>query len=289
MNGSHAPELTDLLKEITEDIAKYVIKEGQPIILIDEYSWYREVLSLMAKQVNLCDSCILLLENGMEQEAYLLARSQFNNALWIKYLCEAEEGDNTRLKEFFYQPDINQLRSNQNLKKMIRDFGDTLDDRFKNAETITKLNRGSKEIRKVLNRENLGESPKSIAELAKQDPILFGMYITLYNEGSKFEHSDISTTKLYRKQAAEGYPTDQVFIFDLGKSNKEGWFKVFQYSQMSLFFAFDSICKRVKERESQLFEATPYGKGAYSEEDFNRILLKFNTCISLYEKRENEQ
>lgn len=289
MNGSHAPELTDLLKEITEDIAKYVIKEGQPIILIDEYSWYREVLSLMAKQVNLCDSCILLLENGMEQEAYLLARSQFNNTLWIKYLCEAEEGDNTRLKEFFYQPDINQLRSNQNLKKMIRDFGDTLDERFKGEETITKLNRGSKEIRKILKKENLGESPKSIAELAQQDPILFGMYITLYNEGSKFEHSDISTTKLYRKQAAEGYPTDQAFVFDLGKSNKEGWLKVFQYLQMSLFFAFDSICKRVKERESQLFEATPYGKGAYSEEDFNRILLKFNACISLYERRENEE
>ena len=99
-----------------------------------------------------------------------MARSQFNNTLWIKYLCEAEEGDNTRLKEFFYQPDINQLRSNQNLKKMIRDFGDTLDERFKGEETITKLNRGSKEIRKILKRENLGESPKSIAELAKQDP-----------------------------------------------------------------------------------------------------------------------
>lgn len=93
---------------------------------------------------------------------------------------------------------------------MIRDFGDTLDERFKGEETITKLNRGSKEIRKILKRENLGESPKSIAELAKQDPILFGMYITLYNESSKFEHSDISTTKLYRRQAAEGYPTDQV-------------------------------------------------------------------------------
>ena len=37
---------------------------------------------------------------------------------------------------------------------MIRDFGDTLDDRFKNAETITKLNRGSREIRKVLKRES---------------------------------------------------------------------------------------------------------------------------------------
>ncbi len=96
MNGSYAPELTNLLKEITEEIAKYVITEGYPIILIDEYSWYREVLSLMAKQVNLCESCILLLENGMEQEAYLLAKSQFNNAIWVKYLCEAEEGDKSK-------------------------------------------------------------------------------------------------------------------------------------------------------------------------------------------------
>lgn len=290
MNGSHAPELTDLLKEITEDIAKYVIKEGQPIILFDEYSWYREVLSLMAKQVNLCDSCILLLENGMEQEAYLLARSQFNNTLWIKYLCEAEEDDdNTRLKEYFYQPYINQLKLNRNLKKMIRDFGDALDERFKEDGLITKLNRNSKEIQKMLKDEKIGESSKRVAELAKQDSILFGMYITLYNEGSKFEHSDISTTKLYRKQAAPGYPTDQTFIFDLGKSNKEDWFKVFQCSQMSLFFAFDSIYKRIKERESQLFEVIVRGKTAYSEDDFKRILLKFNACLSLYDKYENKQ
>ena len=30
-------------------------------------------------------------------------------------------------------------------------------------------------------------------------------------------------------------------------------------------------------------------KWAYSEEDFNRILLEFNARMSLYEKRENEQ
>lgn len=57
---SFYPEMTGLLKEICDDIAKELIKEGQPIILIDEYSWYREVLSLMAKQINLCDSCLLL-------------------------------------------------------------------------------------------------------------------------------------------------------------------------------------------------------------------------------------
>ena len=43
MNGSHAPELTDLLKEITEFIAKYLIKKDRSsIILIDQYSWYEK-------------------------------------------------------------------------------------------------------------------------------------------------------------------------------------------------------------------------------------------------------
>ena len=182
---------------LIEEIAKNIIKEGQPIILIDEYSWYREVLSLMAKQVNLCDSCMLLLENGMEQEAYLLARSQFNNSLWIKYLCEADEGDDTKLKEFFYQPNIAQLRTNKNLIKMITEYGDALDDEFKADEIIDKLNESSEENRKILRRENITEKQKSIAELAKQNVSLFGMYITLYNEGSKFEHSDISLSLIH--------------------------------------------------------------------------------------------
>ena len=111
-------------------------------------------------------------------------------------------------------------------------------------------NRGSKEIRKILKRRIWEKVQRALQNWLNRIRFLFGMYITLYNEGSKFEHSDISTTKLYRKQAAEGYPTDQVFVFDLGKSNKEGWLKVFQYSQMSLFFCFlIAFVKRVKERE----------------------------------------
>lgn len=287
MNASYAPEVTDLLKEIAQDIAKDIIKEGKPIMLIDEYSWYRETLSLMAKQVNLCDSCILLLENGMEQEAYVLARSQFNNTLWIKYLCEADDGDDSRLKEFFYQPHITQIRTNKNLKKMIKEYGDNLDESFKAQETITKLNRSSRASEKILKSENIDIQPKSIADLAKQDGILFGMYITLYNEGSKFEHSDISTTKLYRKQALEGYDTDKIFIFDLGKSNEDGWFTVLKYSMMSLFIAFDSIRNRVENREEQLFMKVANRNGAYKKADFNKILLKFNRCLEQFDKYEN--
>ena len=95
--ASFYPNLTDMLKAIINDIAENILKEGQPIVIVGDYSWYREVLSLFAKQVNLCDSCILLLENGMEQEAYLLARSQFNNMLWIKYICS--DTDNEKVKE----------------------------------------------------------------------------------------------------------------------------------------------------------------------------------------------
>lgn len=285
MNGisaSYFPEMTNLLKEICNDIAKNIIKEGQPIVLIDAFDWYREVLSLFAKQVNLCDSCMLLLENGMEQEAYLLARSQFNNMLWIKYICEGE--DNSRVKEYFYQPHISQILSNKNFKKMITDYSDELDERFLEAEVMERLDRGIEENTQILTQENIPIKVKKIADLAKQDGILFGMYVTLYNEGSKFEHSDISKTKLYRKQATEEYSSEQAFIFDLGRSDKECWISVFRYSFMSIFFAFESLWDRVSNKEEQLFWKTEYGEAAYTREDFKSVLLKMTICQKMLDE-----
>ena len=221
MNASFYPKMTEKLKKITNDISEKIIKEGNPIILIDEYSWYREVLSLMAKQINLCDSCLLLLENGMEQEAYLLARSQFNNMLWIKYLCN-DDVENTRLKEYFCQPHINQVLSCKNIKKMIEEYGTELDEQLISKKNIQKLDDYISENLQIIKENGINSNkPKSIFELSRQDSLLFGLYITLYNEGSKFEHSDISKTKLYRKPAVEEYDIDQVFVFDLGKSDKD--------------------------------------------------------------------
>lgn len=279
MSASFELRITELLREISGDIARDILKEGQPIVLVDEYSWYREALSLMAKQVNLCESCLLLLENGMEQEAYLLARSQFNNMLWIKYICEDE--DNSRVKEYFYQPHISQVMTNRNLKKMIEEYAQELEERFTKPEIIEKLNQGIDENTQILSQENIPIKLKSIADLSKQNGILFGMYITLYNEGSKFEHSDISKTRLYRKQAVDNYDANQVFIFDLGTSNRECWLTVFRYSLMSMFFAFESIWNRIVNKEEQLFWKTNLGEAAYTEEDFKKIVLKFGICQDL--------
>lgn len=232
-NASFYPELTRELKEIIDDIAKAILKEGQSIVILEDYNWYKETLSLLAKQVNLCDSCILLLENGMEQEAYLLARSQFNNMLWIKYICD--DSDNEHVKEYFYQPHISQILTNKNFKKMLNEFGDTLDERFDTLSMIALLDNSINTNQNVLQQENIAVKPKSIAELSKQNGVLFGTYVTLYNEGSKFEHSDISKTRKYRKKIIDGYTEDQVFMIDLGTSNREEWLTVFRYSLQSVF------------------------------------------------------
>lgn len=276
MSASFYPNMTDLLREINGDIAKDIIKEGQPIVLVDEYSWYRETLSLMAKQVNLCDSCVTLLEQGMEQEAYILARSQFNNMLWIRYICEGE--DNSRVKEYYYQPHINQILANKGLKNLINEFGNQLDHRLLANDIIERLDNGISENERILSQENLSKQPKKISDLAKRDVTLFGMYVTLYNEGSKFEHSDISKTKLYRKQVIDGCDIDQVFVFDLGESNKECWLTVFKYSFMSIFFAFDAIRERITTREDQLFLPIDGEPAAYTMKDFEKITLKFAIC-----------
>lgn len=283
-NTSFYPELTKLLKEIIDDIAKDILKEGQPIIIVGDYSWYKETLSLLAKQVNLCDSCILLLENGMEQEAYLLARSQFNNMLWIKYICD-DSGDE-HVKEYFYQPHISQILTNKNLKKMLDEFEDSLDERFDKTSMISSLDNNIAANKSVLQQEGIAVKPKSIAELSKQDGVLFGTYVTLYNEGSKFEHSDISKTRRYRREIIDGYTDDQVFMIDLGTSNKEEWLTVFRYSLQSVFFAFESLWRRITTQEDHLFVDTTLSKAAYAKQDLKKILLKLGTCMDMLEKEE---
>lgn len=274
--ANYFPKMTNLLKEICQDIAKNIIKEKQPIVLVDGFEWYREVFSLLAKQVNLCKSTQLLLENGMEQEAYLLARSQFNNMLWIKYICEGE--DNSKVKEYLYQPYISQINTCKNIKRMIAEYSGKLDDIFPDTTITEQLDRKIDENTKILEQEKIPCKIKSIAELAKQDEILFGLYVTFYNEGSKFEHSDISKTKLYCKQATEGYNLEQVFIFDLGQSDKTCWISVFKYSFMSIYLAFDSLFDKIINKEEHFLSNTEYGKAIYTKKDFQSILRKMNIC-----------
>lgn len=283
-NASYCPKITSLLKEIADDITVNIIKEGKPIIILDNYRWIADVLSLMAKQVNLCDSCILLLENGMEQEAYLLARSQFNNMLWIKYICDGK-GDE-RIKEYFYQPYISQIRNNHNLKKMLIKFEGDLDEKFDKNQMIKMLDTAIEENKKVLSDNNIPNKLKSISDLAKQDGLMFGTYLTMYNDASKFEHSDISKINKYRKKVLDEYNEQQVFVIDMSTSNKKEWLTVLHYSTMSMFFSFESFYSRIINREEQLL-SYPTKSPAYSKKTFEDILIKFKLCSAMLEKEKD--
>lgn len=153
---------------------------------------------------------------------------------------------------------------------------------------LTILDKRIEDNEKVLQEENIVSKPKRISELAQQDGMLFGLYITLYNEGSKFEHSDISKTRKYRKPIIEGYTEDQVFTIDMGTSNKEDWLIVYRYSLFNLFFSFECIYNRITKREDHLFLDTAVSKVPYSKESFGKILLKFNSCMSALEAAEQE-
>lgn len=262
-------------REIEEYIGKEVLKEGNPIIILQGYEWLREVMSLLAKNMNLFGSCLTLLENNMEQEAFILARSQFNNTLWINYLC----GDlnNKRTKEFFYELHITQLLQLKNIRKYIKKNNAVI--RNSGVEIIeeSEINATIKNIERLLKSEGYNLSKlgnKSISQLAKEKPELFGMYISMYCEGSKYEHSSKGITDKYRKKIFDEYSTNMVFKLDMGSSDFDLWKNAFYFSMSNIFQALDALHERINNRDSHLFE-----NGMLSEQAIAKSMIMIKRII----------
>lgn len=269
-----------LARQIQEHLNKDILKEGQPFVINNKHEWLREVLSLLSKQSNLFESCILLLENNMEQEAYILARSQFNNMLWISYLCKDNEND--RVKEYFYEEHIDKLQQLTNLKKYISNLPpDTVYlNEFPNLNQEL-INSKIKDIKNVLESEGyVVDAPskplrnKRIIELTEWDSQLLGLYDTFYNKASKYEHASISTTKSYRKSVLDDISVDVAFVFDLSKSDIRLWESVFFNSIMILNLSIDRLHDRIVNRDKHLFDSK-----MFEEVDFSSIF--FNVMITL--------
>jgi hypothetical protein len=280
-NANPFPSLTEMLKMAIDDIAEKVLKEGQPVIVLDEYSWHTYVISLLAKQVNLCDSCILLLENGMEQEAYLLARSQLNNMLWIKYLCG--DTNNERVKEYYYQNHIDRVITNNKIKEFIDKSNHTAQT-LNTPQFIQKLDQAINASQSILSQEKIPIKIKTVFSLTQGDEVLAGLYLTMYHEGSQFDHSDVSVTNKYRKAVIDGYDENRVFAIDLSESNPEIWLAVYRCSLFSMFFSIDSLQERIDTKENHLYNATPVSEAAYNKKDFEEIRLKLGKCQNMLDE-----
>lgn len=261
-------ELLGQGRVIEEYVGREVLKEGSPIIILEGYEWIREVLSLLAKNINLFESCLVLLENNMEQEAYILARSQFNNTLWISYLCD--DCNNERTKEYYYEYHISKLLQFRNMQKYVSEN----EERIKNsgAEMIeeSEIEEQITQIETLLSNEGYNVQKiysKSIAKLAKEKPELFGVYISMYCEGSEYEHSNRGKIASFREAIVEEYDTDAVFKLDLGKSDFAIWKQVFNFALLNVFYSIDALHSRIESRDKHLFEA-----GMISEQAIARTL-----------------
>lgn len=72
-------------------------------------------MTLYGKQHNLVESTLLLVDNGHNEEAYVLARSILNNYFLIGYLLNDDE-NRTRLREYRIQPYISERNYWENIK-----------------------------------------------------------------------------------------------------------------------------------------------------------------------------
>ncbi|MDD3228781.1 MAG: DUF5677 domain-containing protein [Oscillospiraceae bacterium] len=281
-NISSIQQAISLSRQIQEHLNKDILKEGQPFIIWEKYEWLREVLSLLAKQSNLFESCILLLENNMEQEAYILVRSQFNNMLWISYLCN--DNNSNRVKEYFYEPLITQLQQLNNIKKYLHHLPeDTPQYQNFSSLDLTTIDLNLNRIKAILKDEGyVVDNPKkplrnkSIFELTDKEPLLLGLYNSFYNDASKFEHADISTVKNYRSQIVDDISTDIAFIFDLSTSNIILWKSVFKSTLTTLFQSINALYNRIKNHDNHLFDFKQF-----EEINFSSLIINIKLATDI--------
>lgn len=88
----------DLLKDIMKDVEENFLKNESPYIVMEEYEYFREAITLYAKQNNLIESVLLLMENNMNEEAMILARSVLNNYFLVSYILD--DPQKKHLKEY---------------------------------------------------------------------------------------------------------------------------------------------------------------------------------------------
>ncbi|WP_229389879.1 DUF5677 domain-containing protein [Lysinibacillus sphaericus] len=207
---------------LIEEITSKFLQKDTPYIIMEGYEYFREVITLYAKQSNLFESALILIENNHAEEAYVLVRSMLNNTMLIDYLCNDESGE--RYRNYMIQPTKAELSFFYDIKKALKngwlkEKPPELEKRIKDYEELLKQE-GFTTRKKVKGKtkEVIDTRLLSIKGMALTDMLLFGHYMQFYREGSKYEHSDFSSLSIYRTPI-EDLPDTVAFILDLSRTD----------------------------------------------------------------------
>lgn len=265
----------EYLRDIMPEIQAYIIKNECKHFIGEDYEYFRDVITLYAKQHNLIKSTLLLMENDMNEEAFILARSVINNYFWIGYLLN-DDAKRNRLKEYHIQPLINERNKLSNMIKMLKgDFGEKAREKgVKFKFTSKDLYDRRKRIFKEIESRGFDKriNPVSVSTLAKKcDKQGFDLYSTFYVEASKYEHSDISSLEIYKQNNTNGLYKSNEFVMDLNRTNKE--LQSMIYSMLVMAYI-DSCHKIIREMTSDMNIAYNY-----NEEKIKEIIIKTKRYI----------
>lgn len=239
-----------LIEEVT---SKFLLKDT-PYIIFPGYEYIREVLTLFAKQSNLFESTLVLLENNHAEEAYILLRSMLNNSMLIKYLYNDNE-ERERYKNYMIQPVKSQLSFLYDVKKIINkgwsngDFPE-LNKKIKEHEDILRKE-GFVDKDKRTNKSRVNTRLLSIKGMALSDQLLFSHYMMFYKDASKYEHSDFSALDIYRRQV-EDFPNTHAFIMDLARTDEDLDEKVLNISITMYSLTFMELLKHINDKHKHL-------------------------------------
>ncbi|MGQ7279985.1 DUF5677 domain-containing protein [Brevibacillus thermoruber] len=232
---------------LIQEVSKKFLREGSPYIIQEGYEYLRECITLYAKQTNLFESTLLLLESNMAEEAYILLRSMLNNYMLIEYLMN--DSDGSRLKSYLLQP----------VKSELYYFNDLYGYAVEKGWIQEHPDRQKKisEFRQILKKQGVNEydtRPLSILGLAKQERLLFGMYATFYRDASKYEHSDPTTLDIYKQPIDEEYSNQYVFIMDLSRTDEELKELVMKWSINVYSISFLNLAKHILNKHPQIYD-----------------------------------
>lgn len=241
-----------MIECFTEDF----LQEGRPIVTQGGFEYLTEIMVLFAKQSNLLESILILLENNHNEEALLLNRSLLNNAFLIHYLhnkdCEK------RFREYKIQPIKSNVKRFKRYKEMLEK------EYFSNVEfiplTINEVEEKIREFESIIiaagftNREgNAKLDLLDVKKMAQEDPLLYTTYAHYYDIGSRYEHSDSLSLEIY-KQKIEGLPTEKAFLMSLSMTSIELGEEVINASLDLYGLTFIRIVEHIKNDCYELFE-----------------------------------
>ena len=244
----------NLIKEIMPEIEEYFIQNDRGFIILEGYEWFREVITLYAKQHQLLAATEFLLDNNMNEEAIILARSIVTNYFQIGYLLNDKNGK--RIKEYHVQPWLNQRFKYINMRKMLEgEFGKNLKDNNKEFPIeIKEINQTIHQIGEEIKKQGFrtDRKPTSVLRLASESVDYgFELYTLFYLEASKFEHSGIESLDIYKK-AVDDVSTNLAFIMDLNSTDSKLKDNIIDVISTCYFDSFLQISEVIFNREPQL-------------------------------------